>query len=275
LIRDILNRVRSGASPREFHAGTGGVDFRCNICGAFNRGVPADRFERETPTCMGCHSSVRMRGIIHHLSVGLFGRSLPVSEFPESNRVGIGLSDWEGYADRLARRLVYTNTFYHREPLLDIVAPPPERIGTADFLISTDVFEHVPPPVSRAFRGAYDLLKPGGLLVLTVPFTDVPETVEHFPNLHVWKVVELGAEDFVLVNRDATGNLSARSGLCFHGGPGDTLEMRVFSRADTVRLLEEAGFVDIEVHEGEVPQWGILPPHGHGLPITAKKPKGS
>jgi hypothetical protein len=89
--------------------------------------------------------------------------------------------------------------------------------------------------------------------------------------LQTWKVVELGG-DYVLLNRGADGRLSARDGLCFHGGPGDTLEMRIFSRAHTVSLLEEAGFTDIQVHEGSVEQWGILPPHGHGVPMTAWRP---
>ena len=199
---------------------------------------------------------------------------MAVPDFPyRPDLVGIGLSDWAGYAAGLAARLSYTNTFYHQEPLLDIVDPPRERWGRCDFLISTDVFEHVPPPVERAFTGSFALLKPGGLLVLTVPFTDVPETVEHFPDLSIFKIVELGGEH-VLVNRDAAGRHSVRAGLVFHGGPGDTLEMRVFSRAGTVRLLEQAGFGDIVVHGGAVPAWGIVPPHHHGLPITARRPAG-
>lgn len=213
-----------------------------------------------------------MRGIVHHLSMGLFGASLALTDLPvRPDIIGIGLSDWLGYAHGLAVKLGYTNTFYHQAPFLDIVAPPAERAGTCDFLISTDVFEHVPPPVERAFAGSLALLKPGGLFVLTVPFTDVVDTVEHFPDLATFKVVEFDG-GYVLVNRDAAGHYSVRDGLVFHGGPGDTLEMRVFSRADTLRMLTEAGFTDIVVHGGAVPEWGILPPHHHGLPITARRP---
>ncbi len=214
-----------------------------------------------------------MRGIIHHLSLGLFGASISLPEFPFSPEVvGLGLSDWEGYAETLKHKLSYTNTFFHREPFLDIMAPSPDRFETCDFLISTEVFEHVPPPVTRAFAGVFKLLKPGGLLVLTVPFTDVPRTVEHFPELCEFKVVELGG-DYVLVNRTAAGQFQLHQNLIFHGGPGSTLEMRVFSRTDTVRLLEDAGFVQVTVHEEAVSAWGIYPPHQHGLPITARKPR--
>jgi hypothetical protein len=214
-----------------------------------------------------------MRGIIHHLSIGLFGSSITLPDFPISpGIVGLGLSDWEGYAHRLEACFDYTNTFYHQEPLLDIAAPPPDRRDSAHFLISTDVLEHIPPPVALGFAGSFALLRPGGLLVLTVPFRDIPQTTEHFPHLHRFRVVRLGEDDYVLVNRRRDGELELHDKLIFHGGPGDTLEMRVFARRHTEQLLHEAGFVDIAVHETAVPKWGIFPPHLEGLPITARRP---
>jgi hypothetical protein len=249
------------------------VAFRCNVCNTSHEAIPLSHFGREGASCQACGSSVRMRGLVHHLSLGLFGTSLAIADFPvRHDLVGIGLSDWLGYAERLPEKLSYTNTFYHQAPFLDIAAlPPPEWAGVHDFLISSDVFEHVPPPVERAFHGSFLLLKPGGLFVLTVPFTDVPTTVEHFPDLATFKVVEFDG-DYLLLNRDAEGEFSIRDGLVFHGGPGDTLEMREFSRAGTIRMLEAAGFVDIVVHADPVPEWGILLQHHHGLPITARRP---
>ena len=213
-----------------------------------------------------------MRGVVHHLSTGLFGRSLALPDFPVQKQiVGTGLSDWDGYAHLLASKFSYVNTFFHQEPQLDIVRPGSSLFYKHDFLISTEVFEHIPPPVNRAFHGAFRLLKPGGLLVLTVPFQNVPLTVEHFPHLYEWKLVEfLGT--YVVVNRTKSGAFEVHSKLTFHGGPGTTLEMRIFSRQDTIDLLKEAGFADIQVHGGTVPEWGIYPPHEWGLPITARKP---
>ena len=89
---------------------------------------------------------------------------------------------------------------------------------------------------------------------------DVPETVEHFPELQLFKVVQL-SDSYVLVNRTANGRFDLHTNLTFHGGPGSTLEMRVFSRADTVRLLQDAGFIDVQVYGEPVPQWGIYRPH--------------
>src|SRR3989442_1872046 len=77
------------------------LSFRCNICDrpGLTRMAALDR---ETPTCEGCGSNVRLRAIIQILSSELFGRSLSVSEFPiRSDIVGSGISDWAGYAECL------------------------------------------------------------------------------------------------------------------------------------------------------------------------------
>lgn len=249
------------------------IDFRCNICGNENQSVPRARFGREDGSCRHCGSSVRMRSIIHHLSMGLFQRPIVLREFPERHDLhGIGLSDWDGYADVLAQRLAYVNTFFHKQPLLDIAASIPQRwLGRQAFVLSSDVLEHVPPPVDRAFHNSLQLLQPGGLLVLTVPFGAAERTTEHFPELHEYAVTEL-AGSRVLVNRTAGGTLQVFGDLVFHGGDGATLEMRDFARGDVVRLLERAGFVEIRVHEAEYLPFGIVHQHRFGLTITAWRP---
>ncbi len=42
----------------------------------------------------------------------------------------------------------------------------PKLEGQLDFVISSDVFEHVPPPVDIAFENTRRMLRPGGLFVL-------------------------------------------------------------------------------------------------------------
>ena len=248
-----------------------GAVFTCNICGGKGPFNPEGDW-REAASCRLCGSSVRMRGIVHWLLGGLLGRSPGLAGLsPRPKISGVGLSDWEGYAAPLARTFGYTNTFYHQEPRLDICAPGPDHLGRYDFLISSDVFEHVPPPVSLAFENAFALLRPNGLLVLTVPFADNAETIEHYPDLRSFAVVEVGG-DWVVVARSADGRFALHADPVFHGGPGSTLEMRLFSRDGVLAELAAAGFVDIEVHGGSVPEWGVFPPHHHGLPITARKP---
>ena len=166
------------------------VDFRCTVCGESNQ-CAEHAFSRESAFCRGCGSTVRMRATIAALSLALYGRVYDIDHFPRRPRLrGLGMSDWDGYAVRLRRILDYKNTHFEKRPKLDITAIPRGERGRNDFLISIDVFEHVPPPVSRAFAGAAALLKPGGVLILSVPYTLADRTVEHFPELHDYRVTK-------------------------------------------------------------------------------------
>ena len=179
------------------------------------------------------------------LAVGLLGEGLPLPLFPvRHDLIGLGLSDRSCYAERLPQKLGYRNTYFHRDPRLDITAPPEELCGTLDFLIACEVFEHVAPPVGRAFAGALKLLRPGGLLVLTVPYSPDGELVEHFPELHEHTIVDFRGAP-VLLNRTAEGRWQVFDQLVFHGGVGETLELRVFARRALCSCLGQAGFVDV------------------------------
>ena len=164
----------------------GTLCFRCNICGDYGE-TALDRLSREEASCKGCGSSPRMRAIIRVLSTELFGKNLLLRDFPvHPDMRGLGMTDWEGYANRLAEKFSYQNTYYHQEPRLDISAVEiPAHHLANDFIISSEVFEHVVPPVSRAFENVSKMLKPGGLFILTVPYTNKKETIEHFPSFMI------------------------------------------------------------------------------------------
>lgn len=246
------------------------VAYSCNVCGGRCRALP-DELEREAAQCPRCGSNMRNRAVVHHLSVALFGQSLRIDEFPASARelAGIGMSDSDCYAARLAKRLRYTNTYYHKEPRLDVLAPPPAYLNRFRFIISSDVLEHVAPPIERAFANLHAMLVPGGILVLTVPFVVDGETVEHFPELHEYRI-ERDHERSILVNRTRDGRSQTFRNLVFHGGPGTTLEMRVFSESALLRHLRDAGFSDIRVHREPVLATGIDWKHPWSVPITAR-----
>ena len=246
--------------------------FRCNICGESNE-APTSAFGRELPSCEHCGSTTRMRSIIHALSTALFGESLAIADFPCGWPIkGIGLSDWVGYAERLPGQFDYANTFLHQEPRLDILDPPEEWVGTLDFVIATDVFEHVTPPVQPAFDQALRLLRPGGVLVFSVPYELEGETTEHFPELHEWRVEQEEGGAYVLHNRTRDGREELHRDLVFHGGPGQTLEMRVFTEPSLKRHVAAAGFQRPRVHAEDVPEFGILPPENWSLTWSARRP---
>lgn len=248
--------------------------FQCNVCSAFNQ-CDKERLTREDSTCPYCGSAVRIRSMVHHVSMALYGMSLPIAQFPlRPDLRGIGLSDWDGYADRFAKRFNYTNTFFHTAPeldtTLDITQVPDRLAGTCDVLVSTDVFEHVLPPVSRAFDGAKKLLKPGGAFVFSVPFmVEEEETREHFPNLHEFELKSGEDGVFRLYNTCADGTKEVFEDLCFHGGPGTTLEMRLFALKSLQREFERAGFQNFRVESEFVPQYGIFWKYPWSIAMTA------
>lgn len=249
------------------------IAFRCNICGG-KCVAPAAALRRGVPSCPTCGSTVRTRGIVHLLTTELFGESIALPDLPQHPAIaGIGLSDSKGYASRLAKKLAYRNTFFHAEPRLDIAKVPPELFARYDFLIASDVFEHVAPPVSRAFVNARRLLKPGGVFVFSVPFSLAPDTVEHFPELHDYRLVRADGS-WRLENRTADGRRQTFTDLVFHGGPGSTLEMRLFSRAALEREFAAADFVDTRFVDDPYLPYGIVWPEPWSLPVVTRAPRG-
>jgi SAM-dependent methyltransferase len=235
----------AAAAPGSVEAGS--LTFRCNICGQHCVALMS-QIDREVPSCSRCGSTARFRAIVHVLSVEVFGKSLVLPDFPERRDLkGIGMSDWDGYARLLSVKFDYQNTHYHIEPRLDIVAIDPSLEGRFDFVVASEVFEHVPPPVGRAFENAFRLLKPGGLLVFSVPYGPTGSTIEHYPDLHDYQLIATD-HGCALRNTTVRGETQLFTNLVFHGGDGATLEMRVFSEPSLIEEFRRAGFPDPVIH---------------------------
>jgi SAM-dependent methyltransferase len=247
------------------------IAFQCNLCGTRAQ-TPLSALTRESPSCPRCGSTVRFRAIAHLLVHELTGESQPLPAMaPRRDLAGLGLSDASCYATPLARVFAYENTWFHTEPRVDITRIDPARRGRYDFVVASDVFEHVAPPVTRAFDNALALLKPGGVFVLTVPFSLDADTVEHFPDLHDWTLSEEHGE-WTLANRTADGRTQTYGDLVFHGGPGTTLEMRLFSRDALLHELGRSGFAGVRVADEPYLPFGIHWPEPWSVPIVARAP---
>ena len=260
-------RARLAVAPRRLPATS--VAFRCNLCGARGSAPLAQLRDRETATCRVCRSNQRFRALMAALQDRLMGEVAPLRLMAaRKDLAGIGMSDAGAYATWLERKFDYTNTFFHTAPFLDIQHPDARHLGRYDFVVTSDVLEHVAPPISGGFTNLRALLKSGGVLAMTVPYGLQDTTVEHFPDLHDFRIEGNGAHRRLL-NRTRDGREQCFEDLCFHGGDGATLELRVFALADLMRQLEAAGFTDIRVHDGALPEWGILPDSPCSHPITA------
>jgi SAM-dependent methyltransferase len=247
----------------------GHLSFVCNICGHRTSAALDAILERERPTCGHCQSSLRFRALIAALLNRLLRETKPLKQIQTDKAItGLGMSDERLYSRLLERKFDYLNTFYDMEPRLDITDPDSRFSGRFDFVVCSDVMEHVQPPIEHAFKNLRALLRPGGLLLLSVPFTDKSETVEHFPALYQFEITGKG-KDRRLVNLTRKGERQVFDNLMFHEGKGATLEMRIFSKGALLQIVRESGFNQIQVHHESIPQWGIVHPHRYSVPITA------
>ena len=247
------------------------MSFTSNVCGASCE--PAAQLTREHASCPRCQSSVRLRALIALLSREIFGVLLTLPEFPTLKGIrGIGMSDTPQAAELLARKFDYTNTFYHQSPRFDVTRPDPHDLGRFDFILSSEVMEHVPPPVEKAFANLYSLLKTDGLLLMTTPYNIGGQTEEHFPGLNQFTLATLGGKT-VLVNRRGDGVIETHQDLVFHGGHGSTLEMRAFTESSLRDILRGAGFDEIHFAAENHPDYGIDHAENWSLPIAARKGK--
>ena len=248
-----------------------------NICNFTGKTFELEENEKGREVGVRFGYNARFRALGYVFSKLLYGEIKILCDVPVDKTIkGIGMSD-SGYASIFHEKFNYTNTYYHKEPFLDInnnnhVA----NYNNLNFIISSDVFEHVNPypGLHIAFQNLYKMLKSGGFLIFSVPYTnhDTIDHKEHFPELYDYKIISNNGK-FQLLNTTQGGKKQVFENLCFHGGPGNVLEMRVFSKKSLFDFLEKAGFTDITAHEGDenMHKYGIYWSQGCSLIISAKK----
>lgn len=214
--------------------------FLCICCRKITLGRKSDS-PREAFNCIFCNSSSRERAVIFAVT-----RTFGPQRSRLKSRKAVGVSDGNNTASTMQKIFGgnYQNYQFHIDPKLDITHVPFALHNTADIVTCSEVLEHVQPPVSEAFSGLYSLLKPGGVLVLSVPHTPNGNPhKEHFPIMRSSELV-LSPEP-KLVGFQITGEEVEFTNLVFHGGIGSTLEYRVFSENSLLENLIRAGFEEI------------------------------
>jgi SAM-dependent methyltransferase len=220
----------------------------CNITGQTFELEEHDK-HRELSVQFGYNS--RFRAVCYLLTKMLFKEPKILCNIePNKNIKGIGMSD-ATWAHLCAEKFDYINTFYHTEPYLDIYNETHvNKYTELDFIISSDVFEHVDPfpSLQSAFDNLSKMLKKEGVLIFSVPYdAEVEEHVEHYPNLYKYKLLK-DDDNYLLYNKTIDGKNEIFDNLCFHGGPGSVLEMRKFSKKSITTFLSNSGFNEITFH---------------------------
>ena len=216
---------------------------QCNICGwegEFGR----PEHGREGTICGNCVSTGRLRAVMYWFG-RLEGReNEPVHAWPAAKQKAILESSPRGpYAMMLAEKYDYYETEF--DPARIAAGDQPRKFadfqklhypdGTFDVVIASDVFEHVRDDAA-GYSEIYRTLKPGGTLILTVPYSHhIPSTVK--------RVDTSGPDDVLLMEAE------------YHGGGGHTLTYRNYGR-DLLTLLRTTGFSVLHART-DVPALGI------------------
>ena len=253
------------------------MSFICNITGR-NFDLNDEEKNRESGNRFGFNC--RFRAICYVFCKLFYGECKIMDNLNKNkNLKGIGMSD-SGWARLFEEKFNYTNTFYHTSPFLDIYNNDHlKNYNDLDFIISSDVFEHINPfpSVQTAFDNLYNMLKRGGCVIFSVPFTD-GEHIEHYKNLYNYKIEKDANGEYVLHNTTIDNKKETFNNLCFHGGPGNVLEMRLFSKKSITSFFEKSGFTDIIFHEinSDMNKYGIFWNKDNtincSLVVSAKKP---
>jgi SAM-dependent methyltransferase len=200
---------------------------------------------RERCQCAECGATWRNRATLMALMVGMRRPPIPLPEQAADWSIrGVGLSDAPPVAPALASKFLYTNTYYHQFPHLDITDPPETLAGALDFVVCSDVLEHVPYlRVEPALAGLLWSLKPGGTAVVTVPVGG-DRTYEYYPGLTEFEL--LGTSVAPVVNWiDTAGLRHTDAEPEMHFGGGMTLAFRLFGSQDVEERLRTVGFESV------------------------------
>jgi len=226
-----------------------GVHGHCVLCGkahwfrAPDMSAQAPVSLRESLTCETCHANARQRATAQvlfdstqvarsdvyiteqasnvYLQLERHCRRLVGSEFVRAWRQRLRLSLWlfrQGRLQWLRREDVTALSFGD---------------GAFDAVVSLDVLEHV-PDYRRALAEFARVLRPGGVLVFTVPFYD-----EHAASTVLARIGADGVEH--LSPPEYHGDPVSSGALCFHHFGWDLLEaMRTagFSSAEALRVRD-------------------------------------
>jgi len=219
---------------------------KCKWCGR-NTNLATDS---EATVCDGCGLTWRATACLIAVldGLGYSGSTIGKDIATDLSRVGLGIGDdW-----RLARCLYqifrYTNTQLYSFPNLDLLNIPESAKGQFEFVVCSDVLEHVHPPMSRATDGLFELLKPGGFAVVTVPLTNESAAAEFYPDLQRYE-----EKDGIVTWVDKEGVERVDESPEFHGGEGLVLAFRIFSHDGLLVTLKDAGFTSV-VSPQAVPQ---------------------
>jgi SAM-dependent methyltransferase len=235
---------------------------RCNVCGWTGRFLRLDR-GREGTVCTNCGSTSRNRAVSFVLArvldesqaVFRWQYRLQTRMLESSARGALAMyfrMKFDYYGTEFDPGKIAAGT--HPREYADFQKLHYDQ-DTFDFVVASDVFEHIRRDAD-AMREVERVLKPGGYLILTVPY-------DHERSQTLRRVDTSGPIDVHLLPPQ------------YHGGGGHTLAYREYGR-DLSDLMGASGFFVQRVVVDQ-PELGITPQSvfvaRKGLPAVLSEPR--
>lgn len=216
---------------------------QCNICGWKGEFSLPER-EREGVMCRNCSSTSRNRAVVYVLGQLMKQAGHPVFEWPKNKSLKILESSARGsYPVMFADKFDYYATEFDPAKIAEGTHPREfadfQKLhydnNTFDFVIASDVFEHVRKD-EDGYKEILRVLKHGASFILTVPY-------DHNRASTIVRVDTSGETDIHLLEPE------------YHGGGGHTLTYRNYGR-DLLSLLHKVGYAVGHIALS-VPAYGI------------------
>jgi SAM-dependent methyltransferase len=232
----------------------------CSICGKI---FFFKDLSREGTPCKNCGSYWRTRSVIDAIKLKYnFDKRVAFKHIkPDFSLKTLGMTDDTSITTSMPTKFMHTNSFYNEFPRVDLLNLNEELFECFDLVICTDVFEHIPNNVEKAFLNLYKIVKKNGLLVFSVPLIPVRNKAydrnwdskkievnqihkEYYPGLTNWEHIDANNS---IRWEDSNSEIHLNDEPEFHGGEGLTLTFRLFSKDSVESFLQSVGFRGVEL----------------------------
>lgn len=227
----------------------------CSVCGGYRKIIITSGNLREDGICENCNSNTRKRHIAKVL-LGLIKRKIKIRGFrclhkiPDKANIAIYNVESNGALHEGLKHIKnYVCSEYFGPPeiigneqngILNIdLRNIPFKENSFDFVVTTEVFEHVPDPY-KGFGEIYRVLKKGGAHIFTVPYKG-------------------SGKDEIRAIIDKDGNITHLYEPEYHGDPirGDGILVYTIFADEMQEKLTNMGF-QVSINHRRNPIIGIL-----------------
>jgi hypothetical protein len=138
----------------------------------------------------------------------------------------------------------------------------PDNAYTGEFnlVVSLYEFEDVDEGCDEIFFNTIKSLNPGGYLLMTVFYLTNEPHKENYQTITGYGVIDSAIDKPIALIHYKYGNIRRAPSSIFHRDHGNTLEIRVFFKANLEGYIRKAGLTEISFHEKDIHEiaycWG-------------------